>query len=56
MAAVRLWKPMPNDPHVSANLKSSQAIWVGDVCEVWIEWEYVIKHFTGANLDVGGTG
>jgi hypothetical protein len=26
------------------------------VCTMWGEWEYAIKHFTGAKIDIGGSG
>jgi hypothetical protein len=29
---------------------------VRDMCEVWTEWEYAIKHFTAPIVDVGGSG
>ncbi len=34
----------------------SMQLFIGDVCEVWTEWEYAIKHFSGATPDVGGSG
>jgi hypothetical protein len=31
-------------------------LFVENVCAMWGEWEYAIKHFTGAKVDIGGSG
>jgi len=31
-------------------------LFVEKLCEMWAEWEYAIKHFSGAKIDIGGSG